>query len=87
VSNEGAASNKSKPIELSDAHIAAVTRQRQIYVNNDVGYDSVAMGPKVTAITPDQWLAARFGAFDQPGSQVDWRLLGRDVSIQQRNFR
>lgn len=29
------------------------------------------MGPKETPITPDEWIAARFSAFTQPGSQVD----------------
>ncbi len=66
-----AISQKGQFVELSEAHIAAVNRRRRIYVNNDAGYDAVAMGPKLTAITPDEWLAARFSAFDQPGSQVD----------------
>ena len=66
-----AISQKAGLIELSEAHLAAVNRQRRIYVNNDAGYDRVAMGPKLTAITPDEWLAARFSAFDQPGCQVD----------------
>ncbi|MFM2096332.1 MAG: hypothetical protein RIS70_3456, partial [Planctomycetota bacterium] len=66
-----AISRKAGLIELSDTHRAAVNRRRRIYVNNDVGYDAVAMGPKLTAITPDEWLAARFSAFDQPNSQVD----------------
>ena len=57
--------------ELSAAHLAAVNRRRRIYVNNDVGYDAVAMGPKETAIQPNAWLAARFSAIDQPGSQID----------------
>ncbi len=66
-----AISKKAQFVELSEAHLAAVNRRRRIYVNNDVGYDSVAMGPKLTAIKPDEWLAARFSAFDQPDSQVD----------------
>ena len=66
-----AISKKADSVELSAAHVAVVNRRRRIYVNNDVGYDAVAMGPKLTAIKPDEWLAARFSAFDQPGSQVD----------------
>lgn len=66
-----AISKKADSVGLSAAHVAAVNRRRRIYVNNDVGYDAVAMGPKLTAIKPDEWLAARFSAFDQPGSQVD----------------
>jgi len=66
-----AISKKADLVELSAAHVAAVNRRRRIYVNNDAGYDAVAMGPKLTAIQPDEWLAARFSAFDQPGSQVD----------------
>ena len=66
-----AISKKADSVELSAAHVAAVDRRRRIYVNNDVGYDAVAMGPKLTAIKPDEWLAARFSTFDQPGSQVD----------------
>ena len=58
-------------IVLSSAHLDAVNRPRRIYVNNDAGYDAVAMGPKETPITPDEWIAARFSAFSQPGSQVD----------------
>jgi hypothetical protein len=66
-----AISQQAKLVELSEAHLAAVNRQRRIYVNNDAGYDAVAMGPKLTPIKPDEWLAARFSAFDRPGSQVD----------------
>ena len=51
-----ATTQESRFVELSEAHIAAVNRQRRIYVNNDVGYDSVAMGPKLTDIKPDEWL-------------------------------
>ncbi len=55
---------------LSKEHLAAVNRPRRIYVNNDVGY-AAPMGPNLCAITPEQWIAARFSAFTQPGSQVD----------------
>jgi hypothetical protein len=58
-------------IELSRAHLDAVNQRRRIYVNNDAGYDAVAMGPKESPVTPDEWIAARFSAFTQPGSQVD----------------
>ncbi|MBM4003445.1 MAG: hypothetical protein FJ295_09190 [Planctomycetes bacterium] len=66
-----AIARKAEIIELSSSHLAAVNRRRRIYVNDDVGYDAVAMGPKLTAITPEEWIAARFSVFDQPGSQVD----------------
>lgn len=66
-----AIARKAGLIELSEEHLAAVNRRRRIYVNNDVGYDAVAMGPKLTPITPDEWLAARFSVFDQPNSHVD----------------
>lgn len=66
-----AISKKADTVELSEAHLAAVDRRRRIYVNNDVGYDAVAMGPRLTAITPEEWITARFSMFDQPGSQVD----------------
>ncbi|MSR60578.1 MAG: hypothetical protein EXS05_23540 [Planctomycetaceae bacterium] len=62
---------KADIVELSAAHVAAVNRRRRIYVNNDAGYDAVAMGPKSTSVTADDWIAARFSAFDQVGSQVD----------------
>ena len=55
---------------LSSEHLAAVNRPRRIYVNNDVGYGA-PMGPQLSAITPEEWIAARFSAFTQPGSQVD----------------
>jgi hypothetical protein len=58
-------------IELSQAHLDAVNQKRRIYVNNDAGYDAVAMRPKETPIAPDEWIAARFSAFTQPGCQVD----------------
>ena len=64
-------SGVAESVRRSEAHVAAVNRRRRIYVNNDVGYDAVAMGPKLTVIKPDEWIAARFSAFDQPGSQVD----------------
>jgi len=64
-------SGVAESVRLSEAHVAAVNRRRRIYVNNDVGYDAVAMGPKLTAIKPEEWIAARFSAFDQSGSQVD----------------
>jgi hypothetical protein len=64
-------SGAAESVRLSEAHVAAVNRRRRIYVNNDVGYDAVARGPKLTAIKPEEWIAARFSAFDQPGSQVD----------------
>ena len=35
-------------------------------VNNDVGYPVESFD-----VTPDQWVAARFSLFDEPGSQVD----------------
>ena len=66
-----AISKKADIVQLSAAHVAAVNRRRRIYVNNDVGYDAVAMGPKLTDIKPEEWLAARFSAFDQPSNQVD----------------
>ncbi|MFN0051792.1 MAG: family 10 glycosylhydrolase [Planctomycetales bacterium] len=66
-----AISRRAESAELSAAHRAAVNRRRRIYVNNDVGYDAVAMGPKLTPIKPEEWIASRFSAFDQPGSQVD----------------
>ncbi len=47
-----AISKKADSVELSAAHIAAVNRRRRIYVNNDVGYDAVAMSPKLTDIKP-----------------------------------
>ena len=62
---------QAKPVALSEVHIAAVNRPRRIYVNNDAGYDKVAMGPKMSSIKPEEWIAARFSAFDQPGCQVD----------------
>ena len=74
---------RSLPIELSEAHIAAANRQHRIYVNNDVGLDSAAMGPKLTAVKPEEWLAARFSVFDQPGSQVDsvgWCLCEGNIA-------
>ncbi|MEE3373456.1 MAG: family 10 glycosylhydrolase [Planctomycetota bacterium] len=58
-------------VQLSPTHLAAVNRQRRIYVNNDVGIDAVAMGPRETDITPTEWVAARLSAIAQPGSQVD----------------
>lgn len=63
--------DRAQPVALSAAHVAAVNRPRRIYVNNDVGYDAVAMGPKMSSIKPEEWIAARFSAFDQPGCQVD----------------
>ena len=63
-------------IELSSEHIQAVNRPRRIYVNNDAGYGA-PMGPTISAITPAEWIEARFSAYTQPGSQVDcvgWRL-------------
>ena len=66
-----AVSQKVGAIELSAAHRAAVNRRRRIYINNDVGYDAVAMGPKETATQPGEWLAARFSVIDQPGNQID----------------
>lgn len=60
----------SQAIVMSPEHVAAVGRRRRIYVNNDVGYGG-PMGPDLSAITPEQWIAARFSAFTQPGSQVD----------------
>lgn len=73
VADEPASRNpaSAKPVVLSDAHIPAVNRPRRIYVNNDAGYDKVAMGPKLSAIKPEKWIAARFSAFDQPDCQVD----------------
>jgi len=62
---------------LSEAHIAAVNRERRIYVNNDAGYDDVVFDARETLFQPDEWLAARFSVFDQPSSQVDcvgWNL-------------
>ena len=64
-------SGAAESVRLSEAHVAAVNRRRRIYVNNDVGYDAVAIATKLTAIKPDEWIAARFSVFDQPGSQVD----------------
>lgn len=58
-------------IPLSAEHLATANRRRRIYVNNDVGYDAAAMGPRESMMTPADWLAARFSTFDQPGSQVD----------------
>ena len=66
-----AASPSTARVVLSPQHLAAVNRQRRIYVNNDAGIDAVAMGPKETPITPAEWVAARLSAFTQPGSQVD----------------
>ncbi len=57
-------------VELSEEHIAAVKRRRRIYVNNDAGYGA-PMGPTISAITPAEWIEARFSAFTQSGSQVD----------------
>ncbi|MCC7262948.1 MAG: family 10 glycosylhydrolase [Candidatus Latescibacteria bacterium] len=58
------------PVKLSSTHLAAVSRRRRIYVNNDVGYGP-PMGPEASAIEPADWVSARFSAFAQPGSQVD----------------
>ena len=55
-------------VELSEEHIAAVKRRRRIYVNNDAGYGA-PMGPTISAITPAEWIEARFSAFTQSGSQ------------------
>ena len=57
-------------VKLSKTHLAAVNRPRRIYVNNDVGYGA-PMGPEPSSIEPKDWVAARFSAFAQPGSQVD----------------
>lgn len=41
------------------------------------------MGPKLTAVKPEEWLAARFSVFDQPGSQVDsvgWCLCEGNIA-------
>lgn len=60
------------PIILSDEHIAKISQQRRIMVNNDVGYPAESF-----LVTPDEWIAARFSLFDEPGSQVDcvsWNL-------------
>ena len=65
-----AMSRRADDVELSAAHREAVKRRRRIYVNNDAGYDAV-MGPKLSAIKPEEWIAARFSAFGQSGSQVD----------------
>ncbi len=65
-----AMSRRADEVDLSAAHVDAVNRRRRIYVNNDAGYDAV-MGPKLSAIKPEDWIAARFSAFGQPGSQVD----------------
>ena len=70
-SEEPEADRDLAPVVLSESHLAAANRIRRVYVNNDVGYDKVAMGPKETPIKPEEWLAARFSIFDQPGSQVD----------------
>ncbi len=56
------------PVSLSAKHIEAVNRPRQIMVNNDVGYPLASFD---VTVTPDQWVAARFSLFDEPGSQVD----------------
>ena len=66
-----AANERTMGVSLSAAHLAAVNRQRRIYVNNDAGYDAVVMGPKESRLSPDEWIAARFSVFSQSGSQVD----------------
>ena len=58
------------PFALPAAHVAAVNRSRRIIVNNDVGHGH-PMGLESGHVTPDQWVAARFSLFDEPGSQVD----------------
>jgi len=54
------------PVPLSPEHLAAVKRTRRIMVNNDVGAP-----PQSFEVTPEQWVAAKFSLFDEPGSQVD----------------
>ena len=57
-------------IFLTKEHLDTAQRRRRIYVNNDVGYGG-PMGPQLCSITPQEWIAARFSSFTQPGSQVD----------------
>ena len=54
------------PVKLSSEHLEAVKRQRRIIVNNDVGHPRDQFGAD-----PDEWVASRFGLFDESGSQVD----------------
>ncbi len=60
---QGAAAQDS--VDLSEAHIAAVNRQRRIYVNNDVGL------PEWFGVDVKEWVYRRFDLFDEPGMQVD----------------